>query len=486
MPLILGIDLGTTKVTGIAVDTETGKVVASSTVGTSGNATSSEDRDRGRSEWDADAMLNSGLVCLTRLGSQLSERSANVVSLGVTGQQHGMVLINSERRPVSPFINWQDQRGNDLIPGQEFSWVQAARERIGSDAVQRTGCRLNAGFLATTLFWLNEHCQLPANASACFLMDLFVVTLTRGTPVTDPTVAASAGVLNVANRSWDDDAIAALGLSCELFPEVREADIPAGRLSAEFSTATGLPAELPVSVPIGDHQASFLGSISEIRDSVLLNVGTGAQLAVFSENNDFAPPIELRPFPLRGNLLSNVGLTGGWSFQVVENFFRQLGVELFGAADETPLYEGLNRLAEQAMPECGGLKCVPTFSGTRANPNQTGSFLGVTPENLTPANFARAVLTGMARNYREAWDQITAVTGVRDSPPTLAGAGNGLRESEVLTAAVADEFGVAPVFTRHREEAAFGAALMGAVSNRVFDSLESASTLVRYQSSAGK
>ncbi len=237
-------------------------------------------------------------------------------------------------------------------------------------------------------------------------MDLFVLTLTDTTPITDPTVAASAGVLDVANRSWDTDAIAALGLRSELFPEVREANSPAGRLSEEFSTATGLPPGLPVSVSIGDHQASFLGSISDVQGSVLLNVGTGAQVAAFTEGYTFAQPIELRPFPVRGNLLSNVGLTGGWSFQVIENFVRQLGVELFGAARETRLYKELSRLAEQAASNCGGLKCVPTFSGTRGDPNQTGSFLGATPENLTPANFARAVVNGMAQNYREAWARL--------------------------------------------------------------------------------
>ena len=478
MTLILGIDLGTTKVTAIAVEAETGIVVAAATEGTRGNTTSLEDHQRGRSQWDACAMLESGVACLTGLVSQLGERSAKVVSLGVTGQQHGMCLIDSECHPVSPFINWQDQRGNELIPGEKVSWVQAARERLGEEAIQRTGCRLNTGFLATTLFWLNEQRQMPADTSACFLMDLFVAILTGESPVTDPTVAASAGVLNVVNRAWDDDAIGALNLRRELLPAVKEADLPAGRLSAEFSNATGIPAELPVSVPIGDHQASFLGSTSEIRNSVLLNVGTGAQVAVFSDGNDFAPPIELRPFPLHGNLLSNVGLTGGWSFQVVETFVRQLGAELFGADHETPVYEGLSRLAEMADSESGGLRCVPTFSGTRADPNQTGSFLGVTPENLTPANFARAVLAGMARNYREAWDQITAITGVHGALPKLAGAGNGLRENRVLTASVSETFGVAPAFTRHREEAAFGAALIGAVAAGVFDSLEAAGRLV--------
>lgn len=480
MPLIAGIDLGTTKVTAIAVDIQSGEIVSAANKLTDGNVTSPEDRLKGRSEWDANAILQSGIDCLSRLTDQLGDQSNDVVSLGVTGQQHGMVLVDASRQPVSPFINWQDQRGNEQVPGMDRSWVEEARDRVGVEAVTRTGCRLNTGFMATTLFCLKEQGQLTEVESACFIMDLFTAMLTGRETVTEPTVAGSAGVLNVGQRDWDDDSLTALGLNRRLFPGVKEADVPAGTLLSKMAEVTGLPREVPVSLPIGDHQASFLGSISDVRKSVLLNVGTGAQVAVYSEQNDIAPPVELRPFPIQGNLLSNVGLTGGWSFQVVENLVRQFGVELFEASSDVPVYEGLTRLAQQASPDCGGLTCVPTFSGTRSDPTQTGAFVGATPENLTPANLARAVLNGMARNYREALDQVRAIRTIPDSSMILAGAGNGIRENPILAQAVTNEFGITPMFTRHREEAAFGAALVGAVSAGVFDSIESASRLVRY------
>ena len=481
MTLILGVDLGTSKVTAVAIDAASGELVDAASATTEGNVTSEGDLSRGRSEWDAVAMVRTAVVCLQQLGRELGQRVDDAVSLGVTGQQHGMVLLDAEKRPVTPFIGWQDQRANDLGPDRNSSWVHTARQRLGDDAVARTGCRLNSGFMATTLFWLNEHKKLPARTSACFLMDFFVAMITGGSLVTDPTVAASAGILNVVQRNWDRDATDALGLHHVQLSDVKEADQPAGCLLPEFSESTGLPAGLPVSVPIGDHQASFLGSISDIHNSVLLNVGTGAQVAVFSMDNEFVPPIELRPFPVRGNLLSNVGLTGGWSFQVVETFVRQLGVNVFGARSDTPVYTELCRLAAQASPDCGGLRCVPTFSGTRSDPGQTGTLSGATPENLTPANFARAVLNGMARNYREAWDQITAMTADNHCAIQLVGAGNGLRENDVLASAVCAEFGIAPKCSLHREEAACGAALVGATSAGVFDSLEEACRIIRYE-----
>ena len=258
-----------------------------------------------------------------------------------------------------------------------------------------------------------------------------------------------------------------------------EADRSAGFASSDV--VDGLLSGVPVSVPIGDHQASFLGSVADRRSSVLLNIGTGAQVAVFTEGADFAPPVELRPFPIQGNLHSNVGLTGGWSFQVVENFVRQLGAEVFGIEAEQPLYDRLTKLAEQADADSQGLRCEPTFSGTRSDPLQTGSLTGITPGNLTPANFARSVLEGMAENYRHALDQILEITGQPTKPLTLIGAGNGLRENHVLADSVARRFGSAAMVTRHREEAAFGAALVGGVAAGVFSSLDEAGQLVRHQ-----
>lgn len=477
MPLLIGIDLGTTKTTAIAVATATGRIEAASTAATSGNITGSRDRERGRSEWDARLLLDAGVACLRQLVERLGDRKREIAGIGITGQQHGMVVVDESRRPLTPFINWQDQRGHEPDEATGQTAVQSARHRIGDAAIKRTGCRINSGFLGLSLFWMRQHQQLPAESTACFLMDLFAAELTGGRVTTEPTCAGSGGVFDVTRRQWDEESIRALELPLSLFPEVREAVQPAGRLNAGMAERTGLPEGLPVSPGIGDHQASFLGSVNDRQETVLINVGTGAQVAVFTESLRFEPPIELRPFPVAGNLLSNVGLTGGWQFQMVEQFFRRVGVELFGVESDAPLFARLTELAAQAEPESSGLLCVPTFSGTRSNPDQRGSLTGISTTNLTPACVVRSVIEGMARNYRDAWEQILAVAPRRQT--RLAGAGNGLRENRVLTESVRRCFGLEPHAAEHREEAAFGAALIGGLCAGVFSSLDEASRLIR-------
>lgn len=479
MSLLLGIDLGTTKTTCIAVDSESGQTVASVFQPTLGNITTSRDRAKGRSEWDARRVLQSGFECLDQISRDPAVQSQSVCSLGVTGQQHGTVLVDTDLVPLTPFINWQDQRGHELIPERRISWIEEARSRCGTDLTKRLGCQLNSGFLGTTLFWLNEQKLVPSGSRACFIMDLFVALLTGQELQTDPSVAASGGMLNVESRDWDVEALESLDLQRSQLPLIREVDQPAGTLTEK--PADSILGAIPISIPIGDHQASFLGSVADRRSSLLLNVGTGAQVAVYTEKTEFSLPVELRPFPIGGHLLSNVGLTGGWSFQVVENFIRQLGGELFHADTSQPLFGKLTQLAAQADPDLQGLRCLPTFSGTRACPTQTGSFEGITPGNLTPANLIRSVLTGMAENYYGAWQQIVDITGPPDRQPAIVGAGNGLRDNAVLADAVARRFGAAVVTTTHREEAAFGAALIGGVAAGVFSSLDDAAQLIRYQ-----
>jgi len=474
MTLLAGIDLGTTKTTCVAIDADSGEIVATATRLSSGRLDLSPSAT-GRSEWDAAGLLQCAFDCLHDLSRTLGDRVGEIAGLGVTGQQHGTVLVDSRRRPLTPFINWQDQRGNELctVAGEkDRSWVEVARNRLDRSVTGRTGCRLNTGFLATTLFWLSENGQLPKAGTACFLADLFAATLTDAEIVTDPTNAGGSGVFHVARREFDCEAIERLGLDPAAFPRVQEASEKVGHVKAAVAQRTGFPERLPVFTPIGDHQASFLGSVSSHRDSVLLNVGTGAQVAVFTEGSEFQPPIELRPFPISGNLLSNVGLPGGWSYQVLADLLDGIGVSLFRHQPGGLGYQGLTALAAAAPPGSGGLDFVPTFSGTRSNPRQTGSLTGITPENFTPENFVRSLLEGMARGFRQAYDQVVEVTGQRQK--TLVGAGNGLRENAVLVQAVMSEFGMTPRLGQHCEEAARGAAVIAAVGTGICTDLDEA------------
>src|SRR5262249_52482194 len=183
MPVVLSIDLGTTKITALALDTEHGDIVAASTALNPAETTSPLNKEQGFSEWDASALVASGMGCLRGVADQLRGRHRELVGLGITGQQHGGVIVDAALVPQTPFINWQDRRGEQVEARSGRTYVRLAAERLGEEAPRRTGCRLATGYLGATLFWLKETGAPPAG-TACFLMDYFGASLTGQRPVT--------------------------------------------------------------------------------------------------------------------------------------------------------------------------------------------------------------------------------------------------------------------------------------------------------------
>lgn len=478
MPIVLGVDLGTTKITAVALDIGNGDMVACHSVPNRAETTSATDKAHGHSEWDARQITEIASACLRSVADQIRDRFEAPIGLGITGQQHGVVLVDDRLVPQTPLINWQDRRANQPFPGSNETYVQRALARVGDNAPQRAGCRLAAGYLGVTVFWLKEAGLLPAAATACSIMDYFAAALTGCRPVTDATCAAASGMLDVAASDWDRATIEALGLSPAMFPPVRPSGELLGPLKPDIAELCGLPAGLPVFVGIGDNQASFLGSVGDPAGAILVNVGTGGQVAAFSDQFVYDPLLETRPFPRGGFLLVAAGLCGGASYAALERFFRQVGTQLFGAETGEPLYEKMNRLAAGVPPGADGLECEPFFTGTRARPGLRASLRGASATNFTPGHLTRAVLEGMARTVRDGYDQIIHHTG---RPSTrLIGAGNGLRENVVLAQIVAEAFAMPMGFPHHREEAAYGAALIAAVGAGVFPNVARAGRVIRW------
>jgi sugar (pentulose or hexulose) kinase len=478
MSVVLGIDLGTTTITAVALEARRGELLACCTAPNRAEVTAPADKARGRSEWDVTAIAAQARACLRAAGEQLGGRRRDLAGLGITGQQHGVVVVADDLRPLTPLINWQDRRGDEPMPSGGHTYTQRARELAGPDAPRRTGCRLATGYMGVTLFWLKQHRLLPAAGTACFVMDYLGADLTAGNPVTDPTCAASSGLFDVARDEWDLPVLDALGIAPAQLPEVRRSGEPLGGLGEVAAEETGLPPGLPVFVGIGDNQASYLGSVARRDDTLLVNVGTGGQVTAFSESFVYDQELETRPFPRGGYLLVAAGLSGGAAYAVLERFFRAVGAEVLGAAADEPLYPAMNRLAAGVPPGADGLRCEPFFAGTRERPELRASWTGISAENLTPGHLARALLEGMARTFASGQGLIGRVLGRRW--PALVGAGNGVRANPLLARLIAEELRLPLRVAAQPEEAACGAARLAAVGAGIFPDLAAACSTIQY------
>ena len=482
MPLVLGLDIGTTTITALAVDIASGEIAARSTRPNGAEITSPGDKTRGHSEWDARRIAAAALAALGEMAAALGTDSRQAAALGLTGQQHGVVLADERLVPLGPFVNWQDRRVEALNPASGQTWLAEIRHAAGNSARERTGCTLSAGYMGATLYWLRANGGLPAGATACFIVDYVAAILTGKRPITDPTSAASSGLFDVSQGEWDREVLERLSLPAELFPAVGQAGESLGPLLAARAAETGLPSGLPVCVGVGDNQAAFYGSVADLENSALVNVGTGGQVAAFSSRFVYNERLETRPFP-GGYLLASAGLCGGRTYAILERFFRQVCGMAPGAAPSGSLFEAMNALAAGAPPGADGLRCEPLFTGKRSEPELRASFSGISADNFTPAHLTRALVEGMARVFRQGYDEIAAALGGRRGK--LVGAGNGLRENAVLAAAVADAFRMPLSLCDRREEAAFGAALLAGIGAGAIPGRQSALAWFRHRAADG-
>ncbi|MBQ0059254.1 MAG: hypothetical protein KBS83_04755, partial [Lachnospiraceae bacterium] len=420
----------------------------------------------------------------------------DIASIGLTGQMHGVVYVDPFGKCLSPLYTWQDGRG-DLAKPDGMSFVDTIKSRCGIPAA--------TGFGLVTHISLLENAQVPEGAkSLATIPDYLGMVLTgREMPLIHTSMAASLGFFDTEKMAFDSASLSLMGVDPAILPEV-----------TEEIEVLGSYRGCSVTVALGDNQASFLGAASSpissinVADSdekaschgeadsgikagtLLLNMGTGGQISMLSDHYFAAPGIEARPFLKGKYLLVGSSLCGGRAYAILEHFFRSYMKESVGsglcqgAGDESLQYEVMERLAEKALERrrsishaakqvadssdqaTSGLlredksdesfKVTTTFSGTRTNPLQRGSIMGISEDNFTPENMVYGVLEGMAQELYDLYQIIHEGTGLK--PSVIMASGKGIRKNKVLQEIFRDMFGAELHLTEHEEEAAIGVA----------------------------
>jgi sugar (pentulose or hexulose) kinase len=375
--------------------------------------------------------------------------------LGISGQMHGVLLVDRGLQPAGNLITWRDQRVLD--PGQPGSLVEALAA-IGTSATRRTGCRLHAGYGGVTLYHLMRNGGIPKDCTAVTIADYLAASLC-GVVATEPTDAASWGLLNLRFGRWDEEIVGRLGLPGKVLPEVRPTARPLGPLCPDRARSLGLPEDAVVCAPMGDNQASIVGVAGLGSDAAVVNLGTGGQVSIPQPEAVWVEDFETRPMPFGGHVLVGASLCGGWSYAYLRHFFQEV-VRQFAGVDvcDQEVYRRMNRLAAEADAGAGGLSVDTRFSGTREDPGLRGAVCSIGTQNLTAGNLARAFAQGMVRELADLFHR-AAHPGVKR---VIAG-GNGVRENPLVVEAIESLFGRKCRTSIHPEEAVLGAAYAAAI-----------------------
>lgn len=450
---VIGLDIGTTTLCALVLDGGTGEVLHSETVKNDSFLSSPRPWEKLQDPRRIEA-LALGLI------EALKARFAPIGGIGLTGQMHGILYLDREGEPVSPLTIWQDGRGDQLMADGR-SYAQALSER--------SGYPLATGYGTVTHFYNRQNGLVPANAVTGTTIHAYLGMRLAGrrTPLLHLSDAASWGMADAARGDFDRAAMERAGLDPAFFPGV----VPDGEMLGK--TADGIP----VSPAIGDNQASFLGTVREMEDSILVNVGTGSQVSVWTPRPVALPSAEVRPCMDGAFLLVGSSLCGGRAFAALEKFYREVA-ELAGGPVGS-LYDGMERQAESCLHAPGRLTVDTRFSGTRQNPGLRGGVAGLGLDNFHPGFLTLGVLEGIVEELHGFYQEMEPY--LPQKPTRLVGAGNGLRKTRLLQTLFAERFGLPLSIPVHQEEAAYGAALTALVGAGAAGNIAEAQAVIRYQ-----
>lgn len=429
--LHLGLDIGTTKVSAAILSSD-GSVHHSASV----NHNAAIPGENGIMEQDMEAIWNAVLLAANGLPADLLKEASTVA---VSGQMHSLVL-GKENGEVSRVVTWQDRRTEGSI--EELRRI--------------SGCRLYPGYGGATLAFLSRNGELDGWDWAATPADEILRRLLGKKRVEsiDPTLAASFGIMDGDLESWNADAVRKLGLPQGILPKIATG----GKRAGKTAGAGAIPAGLEAFYPIGDNQASILGSNGNAEYDIFLTIGTGSQLSVvLSPGEERGIPagsgIEIRPFPGKRKLAVCAPLSGGRAMELLadsmKSFAKSLGADLGGNVPEA-----IDSLAMQAPPDAGGLVVHPDFTGSRTGRSGLGTIGGITLGNLNLPNLAYAFCRGIVANLFDPFPKKILRSRIK-----IVGSGNGLGKCRAIQRAVSERVAQPLFMPKLKEEAATGAAI---------------------------
>jgi len=444
MATVAGIDIGTTSIGLTILDAEDGRLRRNL-------CCAHEAALASKRSWERMQDPARILALVQRMIRECGDDWSHVKAIGLSSQMHGIVYVDDRGEAVSPLYTWQDGRGSlTAEDGQSYAVrLQAA-----------SGYPLAGGYGAVTLYHQVENGEVPRSAARlCTIGDYIGMRLCGKTkPLVDATNAAGIGLYDAAGGVFDRFAAEKAGLPAKLFPAVAQDGAVLGQT----------PDGQAVVCAIGDNQASFLGAVPSLEGHVLVNIGTGSQLSVYSREP--ASPgggWERRPFPGGGYLLVYAALGGGKSYAMLERFYREV-VRVFAATKtEEPqagaLYARMNGLALDALTRGLALPQVDArFFGSRESPQAKGLIDGIDEDDWTVGQLTAGWLSGILDELLGAMGRIPGELAA--ALHTVVGSGNGIRANPAMQLLLREMSGLPLLLPEAREEAAFGAAIHAAAA----------------------
>lgn len=450
----LGIDVGTSSVKAVVVSAE-GEVLAT---GDSPGTVSIP--QPGWAEQEPEDWWRATVTAVSAAVNQL-ESPSQVKAIGLSGQMHSLVALDSWRQVIRPAILWNDVRTSEQC---EYIYETVGPERLqemcGNPALE--------GFTVTKLLWMRQHePENFARIKTIMLAKDYVRFRMTGEIATEPSDASGTLLFDVRRRGWSSEMCSLLDIDPWILPPLVESSGIAGTVTPETATELNVPAGTPVVGGGADNACAASGAGVVAPRTMLITVGTSGAVVAPTDEASVDPEMRIHSMAhaerntwyLMGVVLSAGAALAWWR-------------EAAAKGRELPGFDELVQAAGSVSPGSDGLTFLPYLTGERtphAAAAARGVFAGLNASH-TQAHMTRAVLEGVAFAIKDSVQLMRPLGAVPDSAVLIGG---GAR-SQAWRQIFADVLGLPLKTVGPAEGAPLGAAMLAAVGVGAFSSVAEA------------
>jgi len=436
--LLIGVDSGTQSTKALAVDTSTGKVLGA-------GAQAYElisGLPAGAKEQHPQTWREASASAIRQALRQAKAVAAEVVALGVSGQQHGFVPLDKHGEVVRPAKLWCD-----TTTAVECEEIMAAHGGL-KGTIKKQGLGVLPGFTASKILWLKKH--EPKNfarlATVLLPHDYLNCWLT-GERVMEYGDASGTALLDVRKRRWCETTLAAIDDDlADKLPPLISSEQPAGRLQPAVARELGLNPGVLVSAGGGDNMMGAVGTGNTRPGIVTASFGTSGTIFACANKPVVDPLGEIAAFCDSTNrwlpLLCTMNVT------VATEMMRM---------DFGYTHEQFDNKAAKVGAGAGGLLLLPYLEGERTPniPDGTGVMIGINTRTFGASHYCRAAMEGVTLGMNYGLRRLARL-GVKAKQIRATGGG---AKSKLWRQIMADVFNAEVVTLKVSEGAAYGAAL---------------------------
>jgi xylulokinase len=453
MKLFLGLDVSTTGAKALLIN-ERGGVVSSATAPLALSAPHPLWSEQDPRDWWI------GIVKSIRQAlEQAGVSGSAVTSIGLTGQMHGLVLLDEQGEVLRPAILWNDQRTG--------AQCDEMRARLGKEhLIQITGNDALTGFTAPKILWVQQNeAEIYARARHILLPKDYIRYRLTGDYAMDKADGSGTILFDLKNRDWSPEVLAALDIPANWLPPTFEGPAVTGYVSMLAAAETGLVQGIPVVGGGGDQAAQAVGVGAVQPGIIALTLGTSGVVFATTESPLIEPEGRLHAFchavPDRWHFMG-VMLSAAGSLQWYRDTLAP------GVSFDTLVNE-----AGDIKAGSEGLLFLPYLTGERTpypDPLVRAAWIGLTVRH-TRAHMTRAVLEGVAFGIKDSFRLILQAGLGHIEQVRISGGG---AKSELWRQIMADVLGVELVTVNTTEGAAYGAALLAGVGADFYENVPAA------------